>query len=113
MKILNSYQNKIKKIAREFKEINPEKIILFGSIANGKVHRDSDIDICIIKKTRNKLKTKHQLRNIIWEKKIGFDPEIDIHVYPPKIYYEWLTHHDPFIEEIEKGKILYEKRPLR
>jgi len=104
------YQQKIQKLVEEFKKIRPEKIILFGSAAKGKISRDSDIDICVIKKTRDRSKVKLQLSNLIWERKIGFEPEIDIHVYPPEIYDDWLKRNDPFIEEIEKGRVLYEKR---
>lgn len=33
------------------KKYKPEKIILFGSLATGKVHEWSDIDLAIIKET--------------------------------------------------------------
>lgn len=103
------YQQKINKLVDGFKKKKPEKIILFGSLADGDIHVDSDIDICVITKTDDRLKTKRELRDIIWQKNIGFEPEIDIHVYSPEIYYDWLRRNDPFIEEIEKGKVLYEK----
>ncbi len=105
------YQQKIRRIVEEFKKIKPEKIILFGSTTKGVMKEDADIDICVIKKTKDRLKTRLELSDILWEKEIGFDPEIDLHIYPPEIYYDWLKRHDPFIEEIEKGKVLYEKRP--
>lgn len=106
----NLYQQKIRKIVKEFKKVKPEKIILFGSTTKGAIKRDADIDICVIKKTSDRIKTRLELSDILWEKEIGFEPEIDLHVYPPEIYYDWLKRHDPFIEEIEKGKVLYEKK---
>ena len=30
------------------KELKPEKIVLFGSYANGQAHEDSDIDVAVI-----------------------------------------------------------------
>jgi len=104
-----TYLQKIQKITSEFKKINPEKIILFGSAAFGKITADSDIDICVIKKTKDRLKLKLQLSEIMWRKNIGFEPELDVHVYTPQIYYDWLKRQDPFITEIEKGKVLYER----
>lgn len=109
-KLKAKYQTKVGELVRAFKKIEPEKIILFGSAAYGNIDPDSDIDICVIKETKDRLGLRRQLREIIWQEKIGFDPEIDIHVYPPEIYYDWLKRNDPFIEEIEKGKVMYEKR---
>lgn len=112
VQLKRSYEKKIKKIVSVLKIVNPQKIILFGSVAWGRIYSDSDIDICVIKETKDRWKLKSRLRNIIWEKNIGFEPEIDIHVYPPSVYYDWLNRHDPFIEEIEKGRTLYEQRQI-
>ena len=30
------------------KELNPEKIVVFGSYATGQIHEDSDIDVAVI-----------------------------------------------------------------
>lgn len=109
MKRLKLYQQKIQKITGEIKKIKPEKIILFGSAAFGRITGDSDIDICVIKKTKDRLKVKLQLSELFWKTKVGFEPEIDIHVFPPQVYKDWLRRNDPFIAEIEKGKILYER----
>lgn len=44
-------ETQIKKVAQKIaKEYSPEKIILFGSYAWGKPHKDSDIDLFIVKK---------------------------------------------------------------
>ena len=46
-------QKEIKKITEQIiKGYNPEKIILFGSCANGKQNSASDIDLAVIKKTK-------------------------------------------------------------
>ena len=103
------YQKKIQMISEGFQEINPEKILLFGSASSGNINKDSDIDICVVRNADDSLKTKQQLKNIIWDNAIGFEPEIDIHVYSPSVYADRLKRHDPFISEISKGKILYER----
>lgn len=105
-----NYQQKTRKVVEVLKKLKPEKIILFGSAASGKIHPNSDIDICVIKKTRDRLKIEKKISDLMWQYNIGFEPEPDFHVYPPEIYYDWLARNDPFIEEIEKGQVLYEKR---
>ncbi|MFI5134639.1 MAG: nucleotidyltransferase domain-containing protein [Chitinophagales bacterium] len=68
----------------------PEKIVLFGSYAGGKPNKDSDLDFCIIKKTKSKFQNRStEVRNI-------FDPypwAMDIFVFTP--------------EEFDKRKNIY------
>ena len=61
MKLLNeterkkSLTNELKRIVSIIKrEYKPDKIILFGSLANGKVHEWSDIDLLIVKNTEKR-----------------------------------------------------------
>ena len=103
------YEKKINQLVKILKKINPEKIILFGSVAFGKIHPDSDIDICVIKKTKDRLKVRRRISELMWKNNVGFDPEVDFHIYPPEIYKDWLCRSDPFLEEVEKGTVLYEK----
>jgi len=44
----------------------PEKIILFGSLANGKIHSGSDIDLIIIKSTKQDPWERAKEREILW-----------------------------------------------
>ena len=45
------YQNVIEEIvSRILKQIRPERIILFGSAASGKMTKDSDVDLLVLKK---------------------------------------------------------------
>lgn len=53
MSLMNkkTFQKEIKKItAQIIKSYQPEKIILFGSLARGNFSEDSDVDLLIIKK---------------------------------------------------------------
>jgi predicted nucleotidyltransferase len=105
--LAKKYQQKTKDLVRILKKIRPEKIILFGSVAQGKIHPDSDIDICVIKRTKDRLKIKEKIWDLLWKADYNWEPEVEIHVYSPEIYQDWLSRNDPFLEEIEKGKILY------
>jgi len=103
------YQDKVDELVKILKKINPEKIILFGSVAQGKIHPDSDIDLCVIKKTKDRLLVKRKISRLLWKADYDWEPEADIKVYPPSVYYDWLSRHDPFIEEVEKGRVVYER----
>ncbi len=69
----------IEKIKNEIVEallpLKPEKIILFGSYANGNPTEDSDIDICVVEKSyksrwEEKRKIRELLKNITLPKDI-------------------------------------------
>jgi predicted nucleotidyltransferase len=97
----------LKKIVSQIVHIaNPDKIILFGSRATGKAKKESDYDICVLKKY---VKRKRKLSQKIRTKLDVFAP-IDIIVNTPKQFEElkgkwYLIYHD--IEQY--GKVLYEK----
>ena len=102
-----TYEEEIKRIVTALRAYNPERIILFGSAARGRIHPESDIDICFVKENIDPLKTKRALRDLLWQKGYTWEKEPDIHVYDAKIYQDWLARGDPFITEIEKGKVVY------
>lgn len=85
----------------------PEKIILFGSVASGLLEEGSDIDFFIIKDTpKRKLDRIDEANNFL-------DPDIPVefHIYTPKEIEERLRLGDFFVKEIlEKGKVLYERK---
>lgn len=102
-----TYQLKAQQIAEIFKKSHPVKIVLFGSVVSGKISMGSDLDICLIK-DGNPLEIKKNLWGLL--RKAGYDWEIepDIHVISPLQYSDYLQRGDPFVEEIAKGKVLYE-----
>ena len=92
-------------IRRIVQELNPEKIVLFGSYAYGKPTEDSDVDILVIMpfKGRNPEKATE-----IWMATKPRFP-IDIMVRKPAELRKRLKMGDFFLREItEKGKVLYE-----
>ena len=96
----------IQKISdRIVKEFKPEKIILFGSYAWGKPHKDSDVDLFIMKKTKNIRQTARDIDGYLFPRLFP----IDIIVYTPEQTKQRLKIRDFFLEDVvNKGKVLYE-----
>jgi len=82
----------------------PERIILFGSYVWGNPNQNSDIDLFIIKKSKeNRYKRHLRIRRLIR----GILP-VDILVYTPEEVEKRLKMRDFFIEDIiKKGKLIY------
>ena len=98
----------IKSIARKLKEkYKAEKIILFGSYAEGNPRKDSDIDLLIIKKT----KARHIDRAVLVRKILKDENRIvaiDPLVYTPDEINKRLELEDDFVKDIiSKGAVLY------
>jgi predicted nucleotidyltransferase len=96
----------IRRFARQVAErFDPDKIILFGSHAYGRPHRDSDVDILVVKSTGN----QHDLAvKIRLEVPAPFP--MDLLVRTPKNLQWRLAEGESFHTEIvTHGKVLYEK----
>lgn len=101
-------QREIKKIVKKIvKNYKPEKIILFGSFAYGKVKPSSDIDLFIIKKSN----LPRRFRTTRVEKLLGKTSlPVDVLVYTPVEVKKREALDDFFIRNIfKKGEILYAK----
>lgn len=89
------------------REYSPEKIILFGSLSSGGIHEWSDIDLVIVKRTKERfIERLHKVRLMI-------NPQegVDFIVYTPEEVEELKrSGRRFFIKEImEKGEVLYER----
>jgi uncharacterized protein len=88
-------------------ELNPEKIILFGSYAYGKPTPHSDVDLLVV------LKTNASLKERSWKVSRLLLPRpfpVDILVRTPKEIEKALKSGDFFLQEIlTRGKVLYER----
>jgi predicted nucleotidyltransferase len=89
-------------IAREF---NPEKIILFGSQANGTPDWDSDVDLLVVMPFKGRpARQATRIRN-----RIDTSVALDLLVRTPDQISERIAMGDLFISGImERGKVLYE-----
>ncbi|MEW6286356.1 MAG: nucleotidyltransferase domain-containing protein [Chloroflexota bacterium] len=96
-------------IERLIREVNPEKIILFGSYAYGNPTPDSDVDLLVIV-TPKKGETRREryLRVALALTPRWFPADIIVHT-PEEI--EKRLQHSFFLREIlSKGKILYARK---
>jgi predicted nucleotidyltransferase len=102
----------IRKTLRELvtkikEDYQPEKIILFGSCAYGNPTRDSDIDLLIIKRTKERpMDRRVRIRRIVSDphRRIPFEPL----VLTPQEIKNRLRIGDQFIKQIlTNGEIIY------
>jgi predicted nucleotidyltransferase len=103
-KLLHEELSRIVKLLIE--KYQPEKIILFGSLAEGRIHEWSDIDLLIIKDT-----FKRPIERILEVSKL-VRPRVgvDFFVYTPSEFALYLEEEVSFFRDIlTQGKVLYEK----
>jgi len=85
---------------------NPEKVILFGTLATGLIHEWSDIDLIVVEETELFfLKRLRQVRKLL-QPRVG----MDIMVYTPEEFNQLSTER-PFSRDeiVAKGKVVYER----
>lgn len=106
-----NYQKEVENLIGIFKHYQPEKIILFGSADSGKIHPESDIDICLIKNFKGSvLDEKRKLLDLLWKNNYDYLVDPDIHLFKPAYYQKEIKKGHPFLKEINKGKLIYERR---
>lgn len=67
-------QKEIKKITDAIaKKYKPEKIILFGSYAWGKPTKDSDVDLFVVKETKNTRKLAREIDDLLFPRLFPLD----------------------------------------
>jgi predicted nucleotidyltransferase len=85
----------------------PEQVILFGSYAEGTAHRNSDIDLLIVKETKQPFFQRLvEVRRLVSDERRGyaFDPI----VMTPRELQRRLARGDQFFKTIvSNGKVLY------
>lgn len=82
---------------------NPQKVILFGSLVEGKVHEFSDIDLIVIKESDKPFYERLEEVVLLTMPEVG----VDILVYTPEEFK--LVQTRLFFEEevLRKGKVIY------
>ncbi|RKY80905.1 nucleotidyltransferase domain-containing protein [candidate division KSB1 bacterium] len=101
---MDNVKNLVDKLKEAYK---PELVILFGSGANGKFDKDSDIDLLIVKET----KKRPLWRRIEVRKILATEQPVDVIVYTPDEFNKLKKDGRSFIKDvIINGKILFERR---
>ena len=106
---MGKYEQKIPELREKIvKELDPEKIILFGSYAWGTPNDDSDVDLFIVKSSDI---SRRERQTELRKKLFGSDIPMDLLVYTPEEINESINKTcNLFIEDIVRnGKIIYEK----
>jgi predicted nucleotidyltransferase len=99
---MSAIRRLVRQIAQKFR---PDKIILFGSYADGTPTPDSDVDLLVVMRTRNQIEQAAKIDETLER---GFP--LDLLVRTPKTLAQRLQWGDWFLRDIvARGKILYEK----
>lgn len=100
--------NELKRIVSILiKKYKPEKIILFGSLANGRVGEWSDIDLVIIKNTHKRF--MERLAEVI--KLTMPEAGVDFLVYTPTEVEQAVREDRLFLKKeiLERGRVIYNR----
>lgn len=101
---IDSSKNLDADIIDTFKSVNPQKIILFGSVAREEADRFSDIDLIIVYRTQKRFLDRLEELYRHW----NIDRAVDILAYTPEEYEVLLKESDFVREAVEKGRVIYE-----
>jgi len=94
-----------KAIVSSYKELNPVKIILFGSWCRDEEDKYSDVDIIVIYETKKRFLDRLEELYLMWDIPIAFD----ILAYTPEEFEKMLKEKNPFIKKINReGEVIYE-----
>ena len=107
---MKQIQKELDSIVSIIKCVNPEKIYLFGSVADDNNEEDIDIDLIIVapstdRPLERRLKLRRMLRD--FDKRIG----LDLLVYTPEEFEMLAAQRSSFVySAIKKGKAIYERK---
>ena len=99
-------QETLNDIVRRVVEVaEPERVILFGSTARGDAHRNSDVDLLVVKDGAD----FRQLTARIYRRLYGVGPAVDIVMVTPQDVERYRDSHALVIKPaLREGKVMYE-----
>jgi predicted nucleotidyltransferase len=89
-------------------QVQPEKIILFGSYASGNPTPDSDVDLLVIVRGKEGESRRERYLRVALALRPRWFPA-DIIVHTPEEIEERLTHSFFLREILARGKVIYER----
>ncbi len=99
-------QKRLQAVISDLMAYQPERIVLFGSSARGEVDEHSDIDLVIIKKTRDRFLQRLKKAALLIKEPIS----VDLFVYTPEEFAQMLDDENSFAQTVAKeGEVVYEK----
>jgi len=102
-------QKELERILPLLINLGVKKIILFGSLSVGKVHRSSDIDLLVVKDSNQRFLDR--LDELYRTIKPNYG--VDFFVYTPEEFEE-MSLTNPFLRRaVKEGRVLYEDRASR
>ena len=95
-------------VAKIVREIQPEKIILYGSYARGDYHKDSDLDLFIIKDGEESSRMLERKVDHVLDGRLF---SLDVRVRKPaEVAWNFRAQNPFYLHHIFKqGKVLYER----
>ncbi|GAW93084.1 nucleotidyltransferase domain-containing protein [Calderihabitans maritimus] len=89
----------------------PEKIILFGSMADGRVNKYSDIDLVVVMDTDMRFMDRLLFLAKLTNPQVG----VDFLVYTPNEFRKMLEQGNLFLKEevLKKGVVVYDSSTAR
>jgi predicted nucleotidyltransferase len=108
------WDNYIEQLKDKIKQLEPYRIILFGSVSRNEGNEESDLDVLVVlnssaisKSYQERMSNKLLVRHCIYE--LSKQIPIDLLVYTRKEYERIQNNRNSFFKEIEKtGRIIYE-----
>ena len=104
------YQKELDKLSKQIIEkYRPEKIILFGSLAEGNLRKGSDIDLLVIKESdKDYWERAEEIAGILGSIRLDVPKDV-LNITPKELKYR-LSINDFFIKDIiNNGKTTYER----
>lgn len=86
---------------------DPEQVIVFGSRARGEHHLDSDLDLLVVKESRE---PRYKRAGALYGALADLPLEVDVIVYTPEEIREWSGVDQAFVTTATReGVVLYER----
>ena len=96
----------VQQVVEDLLPYDPERVILFGSLARGDADEYSDVDVLVVKRT----KTRFVQRLVDAARLISLPRNVDVFVYTPEELSAMEEDGNPFIESaLRDGIVVYEK----